>query len=79
MLTLPFWAVDAAKTDWRFGLGACVAVHVVYTVNLYGSVLILAFISLDRYLAVVRATDVHTSRTRQLLAQRLVFVGELRL
>lgn len=79
VLTLPFWAADAALTDWRFGLGTCVAVHVIYTVNLYGSVLILAFISLDRYLAVVRATDVHTSRTRQLLAQRLVFVGELRL
>ena len=64
MLALPFWAVDAALTDWRFGLGACVGVHAIYTVNLYGSVLILAFISLDRYLAVVRATDVHTSRTR---------------
>ncbi|XP_067111021.1 C-X-C chemokine receptor type 4-like [Osmerus mordax] len=73
VLTLPFWAVDAALTDWRFGLGTCVAVHVIYTVNLYGSVLILAFISL--YLAVVKATDAHTSRTRQLLARRLVFVG----
>ncbi|XP_062317822.1 C-X-C chemokine receptor type 4-like [Osmerus eperlanus] len=75
VLTLPFWAADAALTDWRFGLGNCVAVHVIYTVYLYGSVLILAFISLDRYLAVVKATDAHTSRTRQLLARRLVFVG----
>ncbi|XP_067097875.1 C-X-C chemokine receptor type 4-like [Osmerus mordax] len=75
VLTLPFWAADAALTDWRFGLGTCVAVHVIYTVNLYGSVLILAFISLDRYLAAVKATDAHTSHTRQLLAQRLVFVG----
>ncbi|XP_062330018.1 C-X-C chemokine receptor type 4-like [Osmerus eperlanus] len=72
VLTLPFWAADAALTDWRFGLGTCVAVHVIYTVNLYGSVLILAFVSLDRYLAVVKATDAHT---RQLLARRLVFVG----
>ncbi|XP_067087077.1 C-X-C chemokine receptor type 4-like [Osmerus mordax] len=75
VLTLPFWAADAALTDWHFGLGTCVAVHVIYTVNLYGSVLILAFVSLDRYLAVVKATDAHTSRTRQLLARRLVFVG----
>ncbi|XP_046900003.1 LOW QUALITY PROTEIN: C-X-C chemokine receptor type 4-like [Hypomesus transpacificus] len=75
VLTLPFWAADAALTDWRFGLSTCVAVHVIYTVNLYGSVLILAFISLDRYLAVVKAIDAHTSRTRQLLARRLVFVG----
>ncbi|XP_046883902.1 C-X-C chemokine receptor type 4-like [Hypomesus transpacificus] len=75
VLALPFWAVDAALTDWRFGLGACVGVHVIYTVNLYGSVLILAFISLDRYLAVVKATDTHTSGMRQLLARRLVYVG----
>ncbi|XP_067093574.1 C-X-C chemokine receptor type 4-like [Osmerus mordax] len=43
VLTLPFWAADAALTDWRFGLGTCVAVHVIYTLNLYGSVLILAW------------------------------------
>nr|ACO09850.1 C-X-C chemokine receptor type 4 [Osmerus mordax] len=30
---------------------------------------------LDRYLPVVKAKDAHTSRTRQLLARRLVFVG----
>lgn len=76
VLALPFWAVDAAMADWRFGAAACVGVHVIYTVNLYGSVLILAFISLDRYLAVVRATDTSTGGLRQLLAHRLVYVGE---
>lgn len=63
-------------SDWHFGAATCVIVHVVYTVNLYGSVLILAFISLDRYLAVVRATDTSTGGLRQLLAHRLVYVGE---
>lgn len=58
------------------GAAACVGVHVIYTVNLYGSVLILAFISLDRYLAVVRATDTNTGGLRQLLAHKLVYVGE---
>lgn len=76
VLALPFWAVDAAMGDWRFGAATCVGVHVIYTVNLYGSVLILAFISLDRYLAVVRATDTNTGGLRQLLAHRLVYVGE---
>ncbi len=76
VLALPFWAVDAALSDWRFGAATCVIVHVIYTVNLYGSVLILAFISLDRYLAVVRATDTNTGGLRQLLAHRLVYVGE---
>lgn len=76
VLALPFWAVDAALSDWRFGAATCVGVHAIYTVNLYGSVLILAFISLDRYLAVVRATDTNTGGLRQLLAHRLVYVGE---
>lgn len=76
VLALPFWAVDAALADWRFGEATCISVHVIYTVNLYGSVLILAFISLDRYLAVVRATDTNTGGLRQLLAHRLVYVGE---
>lgn len=76
VLALPFWAVDAAMADWRFGAATCIGVHVIYTVNLYGSVLILAFISLDRYLAVVRATDTNSGGLRQLLAHRLVYVGE---
>ncbi|XP_029386189.1 C-X-C chemokine receptor type 4b [Echeneis naucrates] len=72
VLTLPFWAVDAAKS-WYFGSFLCVSVHMIYTVNLYSSVLILAFISLDRYLAVVRATN--SQATRKLLASRVIYVG----
>ncbi|XP_038162315.1 C-X-C chemokine receptor type 4-like [Cyprinodon tularosa] len=75
VLALPFWAVDAALNDWRFGAAMCIGVHVIYTVNLYGSVLILAFISLDRYLAVVRATDTNTGGLRQMLAHKAVYVG----
>ncbi|CAB1326549.1 unnamed protein product, partial [Coregonus sp. 'balchen'] len=37
VLALPFWAVDAALGDWRVGAVMCVGVHVIYTVNLYGS------------------------------------------
>ncbi|XP_034042828.1 C-X-C chemokine receptor type 4-like [Thalassophryne amazonica] len=72
VLTLPFWAVDAASS-WYFGSFLCVFVHMIYTVNLYSSVLILAFISLDRYLAVVRATN--SQDTRKLLADRVIYVG----
>lgn len=72
VLTLPFWAVDAART-WYFGSFLCVSVHMIYTVNLYSSVLILAFISLDRYLAVVRATN--SQSLRKLLASRIIYVG----
>uniref|UniRef100_A0AAY4CED1 G-protein coupled receptors family 1 profile domain-containing protein n=1 Tax=Denticeps clupeoides TaxID=299321 RepID=A0AAY4CED1_9TELE len=51
----------------------CVAVHMIYTVNLYSSVLILAFISVDRYLAVVRATS--SQDARKVLAQRVIYAG----
>ncbi|KAG8520054.1 C-X-C chemokine receptor type 4 [Galemys pyrenaicus] len=72
VLTLPFWAVDAVA-NWYFGNFLCKAVHVIYTVNLYSSVLILAFISLDRYLAIVHATN--SQRPRKLLAEKVVYVG----
>ncbi|XP_029937555.1 C-X-C chemokine receptor type 4b [Myripristis murdjan] len=72
VVTLPFWAVDAASS-WYFGGFMCVSVHMLYTVNLYSSVLILAFISVDRYLAVVRATN--SQATRRLLADRVIYVG----
>lgn len=75
VLSLPFWAVEAALKDWRFGAATCIGVHIIFTVNLYGSVLILAFISLDRYLAVVRATDTNSGGLRQLLAHRVVYIG----
>ncbi|KAM6954890.1 C-X-C chemokine receptor type 4-like [Lycodopsis pacificus] len=71
VLTLPFWAVDAVKT-WYFGQFLCVSVHMIYTVNLYSSVLILAFISFDRYLAVVRATN--SQATRKLLASKVIYL-----
>lgn len=72
VLSLPFWAVDVASS-WYFGRFLCVAVHMIYTVNLYSSVLILAFISLDRYLAVVKATN--SLSTRKLLAERIIYLG----
>ncbi|XP_063070590.1 C-X-C chemokine receptor type 4b [Engraulis encrasicolus] len=72
VLTLPFWAVDVASS-WYFGEFLCVTVHMIYTVNLYSSVLILAFISLDRYLAVVKATN--SLDTRKLLAGRIIYFG----
>ncbi|XP_073329082.1 C-X-C chemokine receptor type 4b isoform X1 [Pagrus major] len=72
VLTLPFWAVDAASS-WYFGGFLCVSVHMIYTLNLYSSVLILAFISLDRYLAVVHATN--SQAKRKLLASRVIYLG----
>ncbi|XP_067891139.1 C-X-C chemokine receptor type 4-like isoform X2 [Heterodontus francisci] len=72
VLTLPFWSIDASH-NWYFGDAMCKIVHIIYTVNLYSSVLILAFISMDRYYAVVHATN--SVGPRKLLADRLVYVG----
>ncbi|XP_077176310.1 C-X-C chemokine receptor type 4 isoform X2 [Paroedura picta] len=72
VLTLPFWSVDAV-ISWYFGNFLCKVVHIIYTVNLYSSVLILAFISLDRYLAIVHATN--SQRPRKLLAEKIIYVG----
>ncbi|CAN2389026.1 c-X-C chemokine receptor type [Pristimantis euphronides] len=72
VFTLPFWSVEAA-IGWYFKEFLCKAVHVIYTVNLYSSVLILAFISLDRYLAIVHATN--SQGSRKLLAEKIVYAG----
>ncbi|KAM4626777.1 C-X-C chemokine receptor type 4 [Discoglossus pictus] len=72
VFTLPFWSVDAA-IGWYFKEFLCKAVHIIYTVNLYSSVLILAFISLDRYLAIVHATS--SQGSRKILAEKVVYAG----
>ncbi|XP_078084171.1 C-X-C chemokine receptor type 4-like [Mustelus asterias] len=72
VLTLPLWSIDAAH-GWYFGNAMCKIAHIIYTLNLYSSVLILAFISLDRYYAVVHATN--SAGPRKLLADRLVYAG----
>lgn len=52
--TLPFWAVDAAR-GWELGVVLCKIVSGCYTVNFTCCMLLLACISLDRYLALARA------------------------
>ncbi|KAK1879063.1 C-X-C chemokine receptor type 4 [Dissostichus eleginoides] len=67
VLALPFWAVDSALADWRFGAATCIGVHVIYTVNLYGS---------PGPLPGGGPSHLHKhGELRQLLAHRLVYVG----
>ncbi|XP_056149250.1 atypical chemokine receptor 4 [Lampris incognitus] len=54
LLTLPFWAADAVR-GWELGEPLCKIVSACYTVNFTCSMLLLACISLDRYLALARA------------------------
>ncbi|XP_078535386.1 C-X-C chemokine receptor type 2-like [Lissotriton helveticus] len=56
-ITLPFWAVYRAN-EWVFGTVMCKVVSGLQEVNFYSGILLLACISIDRYLAIVRATGV---------------------
>ncbi|GAA6235990.1 atypical chemokine receptor 4-like [Lates japonicus] len=54
LFTLPFWAADAVR-GWELGEVVCKVVSACYTVNFTCCMLLLACISLDRYLALARA------------------------
>ncbi|XP_014397870.1 PREDICTED: uncharacterized protein LOC106726663 [Myotis brandtii] len=56
VLTLPFWAVTHATGQWVFSSALCKLVRGVYAVNFHCGMLLLACISLDRYVAIVQAS-----------------------
>ncbi|KAH0621255.1 hypothetical protein JD844_022346 [Phrynosoma platyrhinos] len=60
-LTLPIWAVFRAH-EWIFGTVMCKLTSVLKEVNFYSGILLLAFISIDRYLAIVYATRQATEK-----------------
>ncbi|XP_054828541.1 C-X-C chemokine receptor type 1-like [Eublepharis macularius] len=60
-LTLPFWAIYRAH-EWIFGNAMCKVTSVLKEVNFYSGILLLAFISIDRYLAIVCATRAATEK-----------------
>eukprot|EP00062_Callorhinchus_milii_P024459 gi/632984378/ref/XP_007909111.1/ PREDICTED: P2Y purinoceptor 11 [Callorhinchus milii] len=47
-------AYYASGKSWRFGQSLCRAERFLFTCNLYGSILFITFISLNRYLGIVR-------------------------
>ncbi|KAG7254695.1 hypothetical protein CRUP_037901, partial [Coryphaenoides rupestris] len=55
-VTLPFWATSVTL-GWVFGDAMCKLVSVLQELSFYISILFLACISVDRYLAIVRAMD----------------------
>nr|XP_005574304.2 C-X-C chemokine receptor type 1 isoform X1 [Macaca fascicularis] len=54
-LTLPIWAASKVN-GWIFGTFLCKVVSLLKEVNFYSGILLLACISVDRYLAIVHAT-----------------------
>ncbi|XP_051989814.1 atypical chemokine receptor 4-like isoform X2 [Xyrauchen texanus] len=55
LLTLPFWATDAVH-GWELGVALCKLVSSLYTINFTCSMLLLAHISMDQYLALTPGT-----------------------
>ncbi|NXG77146.1 CXCR1 protein, partial [Baryphthengus martii] len=60
-LSLPLWAAYQAH-EWVFGTVMCKAISVLQEVNFYSGILLLACISVDRYLAIVYATRAATEK-----------------
>lgn len=64
LCTLPFWAYSAAE-EWVFYTLPCQIILGFYTLNLYGSMLTLTSITVDRYFVIVQATKTHISQQKR--------------
>ncbi|CAN9502006.1 unnamed protein product [Ophioblennius macclurei] len=69
--SLPF-IIYNERRDWAMGRVACKVLRSAYSVNLYSGMLLLACISGDRYVAIVRARRTFGARSRALVYSRLV-------
>ncbi|XP_054492216.2 CX3C chemokine receptor 1 [Agelaius phoeniceus] len=62
VISLPFWASNTVR-GWTLGTVACTAVSSLYYIGFFGGMFFITVISIDRYLAIVRATYSLRSRT----------------
>lgn len=62
VISLPFWASYIIH-DWTLGTFACQIVSSFYSVGFFGGMFFITIISIDRYLAIVRAMYIMKSRT----------------
>lgn len=74
LITLPFWAAEASS-GWSFGYILCKVNASAYKVNLFSSMLLLACISIDRYVVIVQATKAHNSQVERRRCSIVVCVG----
>ncbi|XP_071404064.1 C-C chemokine receptor type 6 [Pithys albifrons albifrons] len=72
VLTLPLWAVNYAANEWIFGDFLCKMTKGIYAINFSCGMLLLAFISVDRYIAIVQATKSFKLRARTLAHSKLI-------
>lgn len=74
LLTLPLQAVDT-HLGWVLPVALCKATRATYAINTYSGLLLLACISVDRYLVVARARQMLRLRRRMLPAGMVAAAG----
>ncbi|XP_067845318.1 C-C chemokine receptor type 6a [Heptranchias perlo] len=73
VITLPFWIVDGAR-GWIFEDIGCKVLMGVYSINFYSGMLLLAVISIDRYIAIVHATMSFNYRGKALVYSKVICI-----
>ncbi|KAK5920230.1 hypothetical protein CgunFtcFv8_024065 [Champsocephalus gunnari] len=71
LVSLPLWAVEAARGSWSFGPALCKTNSALYKLNLFSGTLLLACISADRYVAIVQTTRAQNSQAERRVAGRV--------
>ncbi|XP_073428995.1 C-C chemokine receptor type 10 [Dendrobates tinctorius] len=71
LLTLPFLSASAVK-GWVFGNEMCKVVQGVYAINFFSGFLFLTSISVDRYIAIVRAVETLTMRQKSIYKSKWI-------
>ncbi|KAL4660519.1 C-C chemokine receptor type 7-like isoform X1 [Arapaima gigas] len=72
LLTLPFQASDTVLDHWELGNILCKVTRGLYTINTYSGLLLLACISVDRYVVIVQTRAALRIRRCRLLYSSLV-------
>ncbi|KAJ8364613.1 hypothetical protein SKAU_G00134440 [Synaphobranchus kaupii] len=73
--TIPLQTANTLLGSWEFGTPLCKATRGLYTINTYSGLLLLACISVDRYVVIVQAQVAHRLRGRMLQYSKLAALG----
>uniref|UniRef100_A0A3B3R4F0 Chemokine (C-C motif) receptor 10 n=1 Tax=Paramormyrops kingsleyae TaxID=1676925 RepID=A0A3B3R4F0_9TELE len=75
LFTIPLQAGDILLDNWPFGSILCKMMHSLYAINTYSGLLLLACISVDRYVVIVQTRAAQRLRRGQLHYSKLVVLG----
>ncbi|KAM9487914.1 C-C chemokine receptor type 4-like [Clarias gariepinus] len=64
LISLPFWAHNAAKNEWKFGSFMCQTLTTFFMLGFYASIFFMILITVDRYAVIVHAHNFLFSKHR---------------